>query len=245
VKHPDHLFRLASLLVDLGRRLYLGIATGDAGHLLDSMLQIQHHVVQLAARRADCTRITRGAALLRLGQHELLLPAGSSFWLCADALAAFSPLSGCEYDQLNVSLRVAQPQQAGWLQTTPLLDALLDSLARWQRPKEWQGAYGQRLQVILDELQQCAISQQGHGELQACWQALANGQPESLQLWAQQADAPVEGSELQQQWQLLQALRLLKGGSKPAQVASKLGYADETALQAACQQWGVGEDSDQ
>lgn len=36
-------------------------------------------------------RITRGAALLRLGQHELLLPAGSSFWLCADALAAFSP----------------------------------------------------------------------------------------------------------------------------------------------------------
>ncbi|MBA2083914.1 hypothetical protein [Aeromonas veronii] len=190
-------------------------------------------------------RITRGAALLRLGQHELLLSAGSSFWLCADALAAFSPLSGCEYDQLSVSLRVAQPQQAGLLQATPLLDALLDSLARWQRPKEWQGAYGQRLQVILDELQQCAISQQGHGELQACWQALANGQPESLQLWAQQADAPVEGSELQQQWQLLQALRLLKGGSKPAQVASKLGYANEAALQAACQQWGVGEDGDQ
>jgi AraC-like DNA-binding protein len=174
-----------------------------------------------------------------------LLPAGSCFWLCADALAAFSPLSGCEYDQLNVSLRVTQPQQAGWLQTTPLLDALLDSLARWQRPKEWQGAYGQRLQVILDELQQCAISQQGHDELQACWQALANGQPESQQQWAQQPDAPVEGTALQQQWQLLQALRLLKGGSKPAQVASKLGYADETALQAACQQWGVGEDGDQ
>ncbi|MCV5778612.1 hypothetical protein OFN45_30340, partial [Escherichia coli] len=68
---------------------------------------------------------------------------------------------------------------------------------------------------------------------------------ESQQQWAQQADAPVEGTALQQQWQLLQALRLLKGGSKPAQVASKLGYADETALQAACQQWGVGEDSDQ
>ena len=100
------------------------------------------------------------------------------------------------------------------------------------------------MKVILDELQQCAISQQGHGELQACWQALANGQPESLQLWAQQVDAPVEGSALQQQWQLLQALRLLKGGSKPAQVASKLGYANEAALQAACQQWGVGEDGD-
>lgn len=184
-------------------------------------------------------RITRGAALLRLGQHELLLPAGRCFWLCADALAAFSPLSGCHYDQLSVSLRVEQPQQAGWLQTTPLLDALLDSLVAWQRPQEWQGIYGQRLQVILDELQQCTISQQGEPSLQACWQALANGRPESLQLWAQQAAPPVEGLALQQQWQLLQALRLLKGGSKPAVVASKLGYADEGALQAACQQWGV------
>ncbi|MGL6005666.1 hypothetical protein [Aeromonas sobria] len=184
-------------------------------------------------------RITRGAALLRLGQHELLLPAGRCFWLCADALAAFSPLSGCHYDQLSVSLRVEQPQQAGWLQTTPLLDALLDSLAQWQRPQEWQGIYGQRLQVILDELQQCAISQQGEPSLQASWQALANDRPESLQQWAQQAEPPVEGLALQQQWQLLQALRLLKGGSKPAVVASKLGYADEGALQAACQQWGV------
>lgn len=184
-------------------------------------------------------RITRGAALLRLGQQELLLPAGSGFWLCADALAAFSPLCGCHYDRLSVSQRVDQPQQAGWLQATPLLNALLDSLAQWQRPQAWHGAYGQRLQVILDELQQCVISQQGHGELQACWQALANGQPESLPQWAQQADAPVVGADLQQQWQLLQALRLLKGGNKPAQVASKLGYADEATLQAACQQWGV------
>ncbi|ATY80071.1 hypothetical protein CVS42_03985 [Aeromonas veronii] len=190
-------------------------------------------------------RITRGAALLRLGQHELLLPAGSSFWLCADALAAFNPLSGCEYDQLNVSLRVAQPQQAGWLQTTPLLDALLDSLARWQRPKEWQGAYGQRLQVILDELQQCAISQQDNEALQQCWQALARGEAQALVQWQQLDDVPLAGEELQQQWQLLQALRLLKGGSKPAQVASKLGYADEAALQATCQLWGVGEDGAQ
>ena len=190
-------------------------------------------------------RITRGAALLRLGQHELLLPAGSSFWLCADALAAFSPLSGCDYDQLNVSLRLDQPQQAGWLEATPLLNALLDSQAQWQQPREWQGAYGQRLQVILDELQQCAISQQGYRDLQTRWQALASGQPESLQQWAQQAEPPVEGLALQQQWQLLQALRLLKGGSKPAQVASKLGYANEAALQAACQQWGVSGDDGQ
>ncbi|HCT2508899.1 TPA: hypothetical protein OTR37_004273, partial [Aeromonas dhakensis] len=46
-------------------------------------------------------RIARGAALLRLGAHELLLTAGSHFWLCADALAAFSPLAGCRYDLLT------------------------------------------------------------------------------------------------------------------------------------------------
>jgi hypothetical protein len=190
-------------------------------------------------------RITQGAALLRLGQHELLLPAGSSFWLCADALAAFSPLSGCHYDRLSVSLRAPQPQQTGWLQATPLLNALLDSLAQWQRPQEWQGAYGQRLQVILDELQQCTISQPGGSDLQARWQALANNEQASLQQWAQLTNPPVEGAALQQQWQLLQALRLQKGGSKPAQVASKLGYADEAALQAACQQWGVTRDGEQ
>jgi len=129
-------------------------------------------------------RITRGAALLRLGQHELLLPAGSSFWLCADALAAFSPLSGCHYDRLGISLRLDQPQQAGWLQATPLLNALLDSLAQWQRPQTWQGAYGQRLQVILDELQQCAISPQGHGDLQAVNLTLCNfGHNKPIRQW--------------------------------------------------------------
>ncbi|MGL5224129.1 MAG: hypothetical protein ACRC8Q_02135 [Aeromonas sp.] len=182
-------------------------------------------------------RITQGAALLKLGQHEQLLPAGSYFWLCADALAAFSPLRGCHYDQLTVSLRIEQPQRAGWLQATPLLGALLDSLAHWSRPVEWQGAYGQRLQVALDELQQCAIYPEGDKALQSGWQALAKGQPQHLQLWAQQQSIPLETNALQQQWQLLQALRLLKGGNKPALVASKLGYADEAALHAACQHY--------
>ncbi|MGL4932920.1 MAG: hypothetical protein ACRC4P_06295 [Aeromonas sp.] len=190
-------------------------------------------------------RITQGAALLRLGQHELILPAGSGFWLCADALAAFSPLKGCHYDQLSVSLRVDQPQQAGWLHITPLLSALLDSLAQWQRPQEWQGAYGQRLQVVLDELRHCTISQQGDHDLQARWQALANGQPDSLSQWAQQATPPIAGNDLQQQWQLLQALRLLKGGSKEHQVINKLGYADGMALQAACQLWAATPDGEQ
>jgi len=187
-------------------------------------------------------RVTKGAALLRLGQHELLLPAGSAFWLCADALAAFSPLAGCQYDQLNVSVRVPQPNRAGWLHASPLLNALLDAMACWQRPQTWQGAYGQRLAVILDELQQCPIHPQNDSELQASWRWLALGEPEALTRWQQGIDRPMAGEALQQQWQLVQALRLLKGGCKPAQAASQSGYADDTALNAACQIWGVSPD---
>ncbi|WP_324648528.1 hypothetical protein [Aeromonas dhakensis] len=172
-------------------------------------------------------RIARGAALLRLGAHELLLTAGNHFWLCADALAAFSPLAGCRYDLLTCSVRVDQPAQAGWLQPGPLLDPLFDSLADWQRPRDWHGAYGHRLQVLLDELQGCPIQPQADVALQTAWQGLAAGLADGNEAW-QQARA---------QWQLLQAVRLLKSGSKAPQVASKLGYEDERALDRASQQW--------
>ncbi|MGY3911335.1 hypothetical protein ACW5XW_12470 [Aeromonas piscicola] len=188
-------------------------------------------------------RITRGAALLRLGQHELLLTAGNSFWLCADALAAFSPLAGCHHDLLTCSLRVAQPAQAGWLQPTPLLDALFDSLAQWQRPRDWQGAYGHRLQVMLDELQACPLSQHADQLLQGAWRALIGQQAGSDAAWqaclSQRGitDPGLATDALSAQWQLLQAVRLLKSGSKRAQVVSKLGYRDEEALAQACQRW--------
>lgn len=188
-------------------------------------------------------RITRGGALLRLGQHELLLTAGNSFWLCADALAAFSPLAGCHYDLLTCSPRVAQPAQAGWLHPTQLLDALFDSLTQWQRPLDWQGAYGYRLQVMLDELQACPLAQHGDQMLQGAWRALAGQQTGSDAAWQAclsqrgMTDAGLAADALSAQWQLLQAVRLLKSGSKRELVIAKLGYRDEDALALACQHW--------
>lgn len=188
-------------------------------------------------------RITRGGALLRLGQHELLLTAGNNFWLCADALAAFSPLAGCYYDLLTCSPRVAQPAQAGWLHPTQLLDALFDSLTQWQRPRDWQGAYGYRLQVMLDELQACPLAQHGDQMLQGAWRALAGQQMGSDAAWQAclsqrgMTDPGLAADALSAQWQLLQAVRLLKSGSKREQVVAKLGYRDEEALALACQHW--------
>ncbi|MGY3943995.1 hypothetical protein [Aeromonas tecta] len=194
--------------------------------------------LQVGARKrspmGQLLRVTQGAALLRLGAHELLLTAGSHFWLCADALAAFTPLAGCHYDRLICSLRVAQPAQAGWLQPTPLLDALLGSLASWNREPDWQGAYGHRLRVIQDELQGCTIRSQADQSLQSAWRALQAGDLTAGQtLMAAGLDPVALGA----QWQLLQAVRLLRSGSKPAQVMSKLGYSDDSALDEACQQW--------
>ena len=192
-------------------------------------------------------RVTRGAALLRLGAHELLLTEGNYFWLCADALAAFTPLAGCQYDLLACSVRVPQPAQAGWLQASPLMDALLENLAHWSRPREWQGPYGQRLQILGDELQGCTITPQGDQLLQDAWQALATRQPGSLAAWqallAERQPDNLDAESLLAQWQLLQGVRLLRSGSTPALVVARLGYRDEAALADASRRW-LGHDQD-
>lgn len=169
-------------------------------------------------------QITHGMALLRLGSHEQLLSPGALFWLPADCLATFIPLRDCRWQELLLSLRHPQPSQSGWLHATPLLKALLDALTDWTREPEWQGAYGDRLRVLADELQQHELSTQPpYSALQQEWQALRQGV------------APQEVSEelaaLAAQWRLIRADRLLKGGNPLTQVVAQLGYGDESAWQ--------------
>ena len=194
--------------------------------------------LQMGARKrsplGQLLRITRGAALLRLGAQELLLTTGSHFWLCTDALAAFTPLADCQHDRLSCSVRVAQPLQAGWLQATPLLDALLDNLAGWDKGRDWQGAYGHRLRVAQDELMASTLLPQTTTPLQTAWQALQAGGSVDESVFAA---AGLDVQSLRTQWQLLQAARLLRSGSKLAQVMDKLGYQDEAVLADACQRW--------
>ncbi|PJG60562.1 hypothetical protein [Aeromonas cavernicola] len=173
-------------------------------------------------------RIIEGMALLRVGQHEWLLPAGSYFWLGAHTLAAFTPLANCRYDGVRCSLRMDQPAHVGWVRPSALLTALLNSLQQWQRPQTWQGAYGQRLHLIADELMQCAIAPQGDEALQTHWQAFVSGHTTA---------PPLGQPTLGPQWQLLQAVRQLKGGRKASLVANESGYGDEAALGLACQRW--------
>lgn len=209
-------------------------------------IKYQHHWaqgLQVGARKRApqglLFRITQGAALLKLGQQELLLTSSQCFWLPADLLAAFSPLANCRYDQLSCSIRMPQPSQAGWLMASPLLHALLDNLANWTRDTQWHGPYGQRLQLILDELCQCTINPKLETPLQQAWQALIQGHHEGLAQWQSTAPAELDAAQISAQWQLLQALRLCKGGQSASLAASKMGYPDSQALADACQRWHV------
>lgn len=206
-------------------------------------IECQHfspRYLQVGARKrapmGQLLHLIKGVALLRLGQHELLIPAGSSFWLPAEALAAFTPLAGCEYALLSCSMRLSQSGQSGWLTPSPLLDALLASLHHWDRPRDWQGSYGERLRVIHDELQHSPLIPQAHGALQQAWQDLASGKEEAQASWNSIGGQWLDGAALASQWRLVQALRLLKGGSKQTALEAKLHYK-EGELEQACQQW--------
>ena len=203
-----------------------------------------HHVIEFHSHHAttlcfgkrqrqpqgQLLRIAAGMALLRLGEQELLLTEGDGCWLPADCLAAFTPLRDCHWQQVLISRRLMQPAVSGWLESTPLLDALLEQLASWQEEKSWQGPYGDRLRVLADELMRQPLQMQGRPHpLQQEWQQLLRG------------EAPLEASEqlaqLALQWRLLRADRLLKGGQKMDGVLRQLGYRDELQWQQDLQWW--------
>lgn len=95
--------------------------------------------------------------------------------------------------------------------------------------------------MVGDELHGCTISSLGDQALQDAWQALARAQPDSVAAWQTLLGTRgLEGPDarvLQDQWQLLQGIRLLRSGSTPSQVVSRLGYRDESALAEAHLHW--------
>ncbi|MEW7867387.1 hypothetical protein [Aeromonas diversa] len=169
-------------------------------------------------------QVRHGMGLLRLGNQEHLLCDGELFWLPADCLAAFTPLRGCHWREVRLSIRQAQPERSGWLRPSPLIGALLDDLALWQEEREWQGPYGDRLRVLADLLRRAPLHPEPVSTvLQQEWQGLCQG------------IIPTEVSEalaaLVAQYRLIRADRQLKGGQAIAPVLTALGYPDELSWQ--------------
>lgn len=174
-------------------------------------------------------QIEAGMALLRLGSDELLLAGGEIFWLPADCLASFTPLHGCAWRDVRLSVRLPQRDLSGWIAPTPLLTALLSSLADWTDDRQWQGPFGDRLRVLADELARQPLCQAPHPTpLQQAWAQIKEGVL---------ADTDANLQPLIAQWQLVRADRLLKGGQPMSQVLARVGYPDEASWQAALAFW--------
>ncbi|MEH0688945.1 AraC family transcriptional regulator [Vibrio cholerae] len=76
-------------------------------------------------------RVTQGFVFIRLGKKEYVVEPGDTFWLPFDTLAAVTYTPNTQLDRIEVSVRTQLPlvRQAGYIQPTPLLTALLDRLS--------------------------------------------------------------------------------------------------------------------
>lgn len=208
--------------------------------------------------RAQLLHLYAGSALLRLGKQQWLLPKGASFWLPADCLYGLTRLAGSELGRVCCSVRVSEslPQEAGFLAGAPLLAPLLDSL-RQDTDRDWQGAHGRKLRVLLDTLQGCTLRQQaplaalepglaavlevimtgGDTAAQAqAWQSHSGLSPRSLPARFRTA-LDLGPSQWQSQWQLLQTLDGIKHGLSEAKAAEAAGLGGLTAYQRLVQRY--------
>ncbi|OXS15080.1 hypothetical protein CGX12_11015 [Zobellella denitrificans] len=96
--------------------------------------------------------VHQGSGLVQLGRHHYPLAAGEAAFLAADTLFAWHGFAGTRLSQVDISLRLAQPEGSGRLTPSPLLAALADRLAGWQGERDWQGAQGRLCRALYDEL---------------------------------------------------------------------------------------------
>lgn len=100
---------------------------------------IAHHVHQypflhVTARKKSIKHklisVLSGFVTVRLGKMEYVINEGETFWLPIDCLNALTYFPHCKLLVVEVSIRSNKnyPHQAGLIQPSPLLDALLDML---------------------------------------------------------------------------------------------------------------------
>jgi len=228
---------------------------------IEYLYQRSPHLVLPQRQRepyAQLLHLYGGSALLRLGKQQWLLSKGSSFWLPAECLYSLTRLAGAELCRVRCSVRVSPslPQAAGFLTDAPLLAPLLDSL-RDDSDRDWQGAHGRKLRVLLDTLQTCTLRQQaslaaldpglaavlavimdgGAADAQAdAWQQSSGLSPRSLPARFRAA-LDLGPDQWQSQWQLLQTLEGIKHGLSEAQAAEAAGLDGLAAYQRLVQRY--------
>ncbi|WP_116475624.1 cupin domain-containing protein [Zobellella maritima] len=183
--------------------------------------------------------VHQGSGLLQLGRHHYPLVAGQAVYLAADTLFAWHAFAGARVSTLLLSPRLTQPLDSGRLPASALLPALLDKLAHWQQPKDWQGPYGRLCRAAYDELLALSFSPV---ESQPPLLTRITQAPTEFRLDSQeqpdfrrQFDTDADSWRLQAK--LLFALRDLGQGLGLEQLAERYGFAGVPQFEQDCRQW--------
>lgn len=183
--------------------------------------------------------VHQGSGLLQLGRHFYPLVAGQAAYLAADTLFAWHAFADARVSSLQLSPRLEQPADSGRLPASPLLPALLDKLAHWQRPRDWQGPYGRLCRAAHDELLDVSFTPfDGQSPLLAKVCQSPTGfiltsteQGEFRQRFGTDADS------WRLQARLLFALRDLSQGTGLEQLAERYGFAGVPQFEQDCRHW--------
>ncbi|MEZ8741172.1 hypothetical protein AB6E21_14145 [Photobacterium swingsii] len=196
----------------------------------------QHPYLSVGPRRKSMTSymvaVTQGAALIRLGKNEHLIPQGHGFWVPFDCLHALTILPGSEIKRVDISSRVTHPVcgEAGFFSLSPLVCALLAELENTAPEQQvWEGPYGRLLGVLKDQLVNIKV------DSKALCPELSKHYQESLKIALKGdkvTDQPaakviseklhINLAELEVTLLMREALRLARSGRKPEKIAEEL-----------------------
>ncbi|GHA34154.1 AraC family ligand binding domain-containing protein [Photobacterium aphoticum] len=101
--------------------------------------------------------VSKGCALIRLGQQEFTVTAGQGFFIPFDCLHAMTVLPGTQYHTVAFSARLTSPvcREAGYFTVTPLIGAVANTLASAQKRGDelpMTGESGNLLRVLGDQV---------------------------------------------------------------------------------------------
>ncbi|GAA3549285.1 hypothetical protein [Zobellella aerophila] len=183
--------------------------------------------------------VHQGSGLLQLGRHYYPLVAGQGVYLASETLFAWHAFAGARVSTLLLSPRLEQPGDSGRLPASALLPALLDKLAHWQQPRDWQGPYGRLCRAAHDELRELSFTPV---DSQPPLLAKVCRDPSGFTLdGAEQDDFRrlfgTDGDSWRLQARLLFALRDLGQGTGLEQLAERYGFAGVPQFEQDCRHW--------
>ncbi|MGF1832871.1 hypothetical protein [Photobacterium sanguinicancri] len=196
----------------------------------------QYPYLSVGPRRKSMTSymvaVTQGAALIRLGKNEHLIPQGHGFWVPFECLHALTILPGSQIKRVDISARITHPvcTEAGFFSLSPLVSVLLTELENTAEEQQiWDGPYGRLLAVLKDQLINIKVDNKSlcpdlTKHYQESLKIALNGDRVTDQPAAKVISEKlhINLGELEITLLMREALRLARSGRKPEKIAEEL-----------------------